>query len=75
MLIAGITLFIGFISGLRLTLLSFVVAMAMSLSGVALLNFVMDASLLTVIGHLAQSAFCLQAGYLAGLLVRVRATD
>ncbi|MDB5642103.1 MAG: hypothetical protein JWN07_1420 [Hyphomicrobiales bacterium] len=75
MLIAGINAFIGFACGLKLTLLPFVVAMFFALSGVALVNFVVDASVLSAIGQLALASFCLQAGYVTGLLVRALAED
>jgi hypothetical protein len=72
MLIAGLNLLVGFACGLQLTLLSFILVMLIALAGDAILIFT-DTALLAAIGLLALAAFCLQAGYVGGLLVRARA--
>ena len=73
MLIAGFSFFIGFACGLRLTLIPFILVMLVALVvDAALLSG--DIGLLAAIGQLALAAFCLQAGYVGGVLARARAS-
>lgn len=71
MLIAAFNLLVGVACGLRLTLLPFVLVMMATMAAVGTLFFTNDAGLLVMIGQLALAAFCLQTGYVCGLLVRV----
>jgi hypothetical protein len=71
MLIAGLNFFVGLVCGFRLTLAQFILLMFIALTIDAVLIF-SDMALLAAIGHLALAAFCLQAGYVGGVLVRAR---
>jgi hypothetical protein len=73
MLIAGFHFFVGFACGLRLTVVPFILVMLVALLVDAVWIF-SDIELLAAIGHLALAAFCLQAGYVGGVLVRARAS-
>jgi heme/copper-type cytochrome/quinol oxidase subunit 4 len=71
MLIAGFNFFIGFACGLRLTLVPFILVMLIALVAEGALIF-SDIGVLSAIGQLALAAFCLQAGYVGGVLARAR---
>lgn len=71
MLIAGFNFLIGLACGLRLRLAQFILVMFIALVVDTILIF-SDMLLLAAIGHLALAAFCLQAGYVGGVLVRAR---
>jgi hypothetical protein len=73
MLIAGLNFLVGFACGLRLTLVPFILVMLVALVVDAIWIF-REIDLLAAIGHLALATFCLQAGYVGGVLVRARAS-
>jgi hypothetical protein len=70
MLIAGFNLLVGVACGLRLTLLPFILVMIATMVAVATLLFSHEAGLLSMVAQLALAAFCLQTGYVCGVLVR-----